>query len=180
MNSSAEIFALLLTALSYVLALMLLVAAAEKLLAWPAWQSALAAYRLVPGAIFPVAAFVIPATEAAAAVSLMTGARPAGPAAGAALMLLYAAAMAINLKRGRIDLDCGCNPAGRAKPIAWGLVGRNLALAGLFGLAALPLPSVGPWGHMLAAASALAAFAAIRTAAFLADLAPPTATKGPA
>jgi hypothetical protein len=47
------------------------------------------------------------------------------------LILLYAAAMAVNLLRGRRQIDCGCG--GEVHPLSWMLVLRNgvLAAAGL-------------------------------------------------
>ena len=46
---------------------------------------------------------------------------------GAALLLAYAAVMAINLVRGRRFIDCGCG--GAAQPLSLGLVLRNVVLA---------------------------------------------------
>ena len=46
-----------------------------------------------------------------------------------ALLVVYAVAMALNVWRGRRDIDCGCG--GVPMPISWGLVARNFFLAGL-------------------------------------------------
>ena len=64
---------------------------------------------------------LLPATRALAAATLM------------ALLVLFAAAMAINLGRGRSDIDCGCFIGVQKQRISWALVVRNLVLAG-FGL----------------------------------------------
>ena len=45
------------------------------------------------------------------------------------LFVLYAVAISINLFRGRRHIDCGCGGDGTA--IGWGLVVRNVVLAGL-------------------------------------------------
>ena len=62
------------------------------------------------------------------------GAAPAF--ASAALLALYAFAIAFNLTRGRLTLDCGCGA--RPQPISEGLVARNAALVALALLAGLP------------------------------------------
>jgi len=59
-------------------------------------------------------------------------------AAGAALLLAYAAAIAINLQRGRRDLACGCGGPHERRPIAAWMVWGNLLLAGLLGAVLLP------------------------------------------
>jgi hypothetical protein len=56
----------------------------------------------------------------------------------AALLLLYAAAIGVNLHRGRHDLSCGCGGPDERRPIAAWMLGRNLLLATLLGAAALP------------------------------------------
>jgi hypothetical protein len=47
------------------------------------------------------------------------------------LLLAFAAAMAINLARGRSDIDCGCFIGVQKQRISWPLVVRNLVLASL-------------------------------------------------
>ena len=61
-----------------------------------------------------------------------------------ALLLTYAIAIAINLARGRRDLDCGCAGPNERRPIAAWMVWRNVGIAIL--LAAVLLPwSAAPW-----------------------------------
>ena len=55
-----------------------------------------------------------------------------------ALLAAYAAALAINLGRGRRDLNCGCGGPNDRRPIATWMVWRNLALAAC--LAAMLMP----------------------------------------
>ena len=86
-----------------VVALVLLGAAWHKLSEPNAFLSALAAYRIVPAGLLE-ALF-----------------------AAAVLFLIYGAAIAINLLRGRSYIDCGCG--GAAHPLSWGLVVRNAVLA---------------------------------------------------
>src|SRR5262249_43406760 len=47
------------------------------------------------------------------------------------LLGLYAGAIAINLARGRRDIDCGCAGPAARRPISGWLVARNLVLAGI-------------------------------------------------
>jgi uncharacterized membrane protein len=75
-------------------------------------------------------AWIVPALELAGALGLMVGATR-GPAAGLLLSLLavFTGAIALNLARGRRDLDCGCfGPLLRQQLSGWLLV-RNGVLA---------------------------------------------------
>ncbi len=65
-----------------------------------------------------------------------------GALMGGALLALYALAMAINLARGRRDLDCGCGIV--RKSISASMVVRNLLLAAFIACAAMPASS-GCW-----------------------------------
>jgi hypothetical protein len=149
------------------LALLLAAAALHKLRGPAAFRSALAEYRVLPAALAAPAAALVPAAEAAAAVALtapLLGAGPAlragGPLLAAALLALYAAAIAWNLGRGRRDLDCGCLGPAQRQPLSGWLVARNLALV-VGALACLLPASARPlvWldGVTAAAATALAA-----------------------
>lgn len=93
----------------------------------PAFEGTLADYRLLPAALLPAAGPALIAAELAAAFALiLPAARPWGAALAMALLALYAAAIAVNLLRGRREIDCGCGGPGEL--ISWALVGRNLAL----------------------------------------------------
>ncbi|MCK6371652.1 MAG: methylamine utilization protein MauE [Gammaproteobacteria bacterium] len=83
-------------------------------------------YRLLPPRPALRVAAALPWIELILAAGLLAGLRPA--ALGAALLLvLYGAAMAVNLARGRRLMDCGCG----AKPqrLSGWLLLRNAALA---------------------------------------------------
>src|SRR2546425_10159919 len=96
------------------LALLCFVAAGHKLRDRDRFRATLAEYRLLPAGLVPLAAALVVAVEVAAAGALLVpGARAAGLVAAAALLVLYGAAIAINLARGRRDIDCGC--AGRSE-----------------------------------------------------------------
>jgi Methylamine utilisation protein MauE len=120
-------------------ALLFASAALHKLVDPARFGAAFRAYELVPAPLVWVAG-LLPVLELAVAAALLPAlSRSGAAAAGAALLLLYAAAMAVNLVRGRRDLDCGCGGPSARRTIGTWMVWRNLLLAAL--LAALWLPS---------------------------------------
>lgn len=111
-----------------VVALVLLGAAWHKLSEPNAFLSALAAYRIVPAGLLDPIAKAVPWMEIAIAAALLVPMSRVGALfAAAVLFLMYGAAIAINLLRGRSYIDCGCG--GAAHPLSWGLVVRNAVLA---------------------------------------------------
>lgn len=124
--------------LAGVFALLFASAALHKLRDLTAFTDALRAYQLLPEAAARLA-WLVPLLELTVAASLLvTASRTGASAAGAALLVLYAFAVGVNLRRGRRDLACGCGGPDERRPIAAWMVWRNLALAVL--LAALVLP----------------------------------------
>lgn len=120
-------------------ALLLLSAAWHKARGMAEFASILAAYRILPRMLVPVAARAVPLVEIAIAVALLVrSTRYAALLGGATLLLAYALAIAVNLRRGRRDLDCGCTGPSDRRPIAGWMVVRNVLLAASLGLAALP------------------------------------------
>jgi Methylamine utilisation protein MauE len=82
---------------------------------------------------------LVPVLESGVALGLLFGiSRVTAAGIGVLLLLTYAAAIAINLGRGRRDLACGCGGPDDRRPIAPYMVWRNLAIAML--LLALMLP----------------------------------------
>src|SRR5207247_2030674 len=111
------------------LALLFFVAAGHKLRDPRRFRATVAEYRLVPDRFAPPAAALLVAVEAAAGGALLVpGARAAGLLAAAALLVVYGAAIAINLARGRWDIDCGCTGPAVRRPISGWLVARNAVL----------------------------------------------------
>lgn len=92
----------------------------------------LAAYG-VPDSRLDALAWALPLAELALAFGLLSPWRSAAALAGAALLAVYAAAMAWQLAHGRRP-DCGCGSA--PLPLSWALVARNAGLAGVALLAA--------------------------------------------
>jgi len=114
--------------------LLFLVSGGRKLAELRAFQAAMAGYRLLPRRLTPVAGAGLAGAEVAvglAAVSLFAELQLIALAASGGLLLLYAGAMAVNLLRGRHDVDCGCTASAARRAIGWDMVLRNLALAGL-------------------------------------------------
>jgi uncharacterized membrane protein YphA (DoxX/SURF4 family) len=94
------------------------------------FRGALENYRIAPSRIAPILTFLIPIAEfAGAAMIIIPATRADAAALLLALIAIFTAAIAINLIRGRLYIDCGCfGPALRQK-ISWWLVARNAALA---------------------------------------------------
>ena len=94
-------------------------------------------YRLLPETLVAPVAALLPPVELGLGLGLiassLTGGGPlhwlALPAA--ALFLVFAAAMGINIRRGRSQIDCGCGRSQLRQPLGWGLVARNILLAAL-------------------------------------------------
>ncbi len=126
-------------------ALLFCAAAWHKLRNPRAFREALGGYRLLPASWLRPAALVLPCAELGAVLALVTPAlAAAGAAAGAALLLVYAGAIGVNLARGRRSIDCGCGGPGGRRPIGPGLLWRNAGLVAALLLAAQP-PSPRPW-----------------------------------
>ena len=68
-------------------------------------------------------------------------------AVAAALLLLFAVAMAINIRRGRRHIDCGCFQSTLKQTLSWTLVARNLGLAAMLLGTLVPASATVPvWG----------------------------------
>lgn len=126
-------------AIRVLLALVFLSAALGKIRHRLAFQGVVANYRLVPEIAVPAFALLLPLVEATVAGALLF-APPAWPEVSAALLLmLFAAAMAINILRGRRHIDCGCFHSALKQTLRWTLVARNAGLALLLAVpAAMP------------------------------------------
>ncbi len=129
-------------ALSVAFALLLLLAAWHKVSAQFAFRAALAEYRLLPQMLLPAAGVLIPASEALLGFAWLAGYGSSAALLTAALLSVYATAIAINLRRGRVHIGCGCGFGGRSgedPPLSWWLVARNLLLGALALLGARPV-----------------------------------------
>lgn len=113
---------------------MLLVTAAYGKFRDPhAFTGVVASYRILPDVLVTVFARALPVVEFTLGALLLGQIAVAFASFSvAALLALLAAAMGLNLIRGRVELRCGCG--GSDRPIGWSMVGRNLLLAGLLAL----------------------------------------------
>ena len=107
-------------------------ATAHKLRDMESFRGALADYELIPHFLIGVAAWCLVVVEAGVALGLMIPEQVV-MSTGVAIALLgvYAAAMSINLIRGRRYIDCGCGGPATQQQLSEWLVLRNLCLAGL-------------------------------------------------
>jgi uncharacterized membrane protein YphA (DoxX/SURF4 family) len=112
--------------------LILLLAGMGKFRHWKILSGVIANYRLLPGFAVGPAARLLPALEVGLGVLLLSGlAQRWAALAGVLLLVVFGAAMAINLGRGRSLIDCGCGQSTLKQTLSWGLVGRNGVLAAL-------------------------------------------------
>jgi hypothetical protein len=148
------------------IAVLLASAATHKLRAPARFAKQLADYQLLPYRVVRPIARVIPVVELVIAFALLVPAcRSWAALSAASLIALYAAAMGLNLWRGRRDIDCGCAGPDQAQPLRPVLLLRNSLLVGLALLASL-LPVVRDLGFfdgfvtVAASATALLIYAA--------------------
>ncbi len=112
------------------LAVLFAASTVHKLAALDEWPGVVRNYRVLPAALaLPAAGVLLIAGALTAAALFWPGTRPIGACAAAAQLILFAAAMAINLRRGRSSIDCGCFGSRLRQGISVWMVVRNLALA---------------------------------------------------
>jgi len=128
--------------LAVALATLFALSAAMKFAELDQFAAALENYRLLPPILVAPAARVIPAMEAMAALGiLLPAARTDASLLMAALLAIFTAAIAINLARGRTEIDCGCfGPVLRQTLSGW-LLARNAILIGASIATAAPMHS---------------------------------------
>ena len=123
---------LLLKLVSIGFGLLLLLAAVHKLTALEKFRATLSAYEVLPLALIAPASILVPSIEVLLGVAWLLALQPVFVAlASAVLLSAYTSAIAINLLRGRVHIDCGCgmaSSAGSDQQLSWGLVLRNLVL----------------------------------------------------
>jgi uncharacterized membrane protein len=111
------------------LAAMFLAAGVSKLRALETFEGVVYNFRLLPEILVRPVAYTLPFVELAVAIALlMPMSRSYGAWAAAALLGVFTVAVAINLLRGRREIDCGCFNSELKQNLSGGLVLRNLAL----------------------------------------------------
>jgi Methylamine utilisation protein MauE len=114
-------------------------AALHKLRDLRRFDEIFAAYGILPLPLQRPASRAVPLAEAAVAAALsFEGSRTTAAFVGIALLLAYAGAIAVNLRRGRRDLACGCGGPDDRRPIAGWMVWRNIGIAALLAASMLP------------------------------------------
>jgi uncharacterized membrane protein YphA (DoxX/SURF4 family) len=104
------------------------------------FQQVITDYRLLPASWSPLLARAIPIVEICAGLALLIPAlQLIALATVATLLAVYTLAIALNIARGRRDLDCGCAGPGQEQTISGWLLGRNLIL---ISLALLSVPAL--------------------------------------
>lgn len=92
----------------------------------------IASYRILPRTWIKPFTYILAWSELLVGTLLVTGWQTRLVAAASGLLLVtFIAAIAINLARGRQDLDCGCHGSKHAQKIGWRLIVRDLCLLGL-------------------------------------------------
>ncbi len=129
------------TAAAWIIAIFIAVifalAAAPKIAQPAAFAEAVYRYHLLPDSAINAFAVFMPWTEAILAIALLAGSRFRKGALLIAILLLlvFIAAMSINLYRG-VDIACGCfSVASTAESMSWLNIARNIGLIILCALA---------------------------------------------
>lgn len=113
-------------------AVILASAATHKVRAPARFAKQLEDYQLLPKVLLKPIARGLPLVEIGVAFALLVPAsRSSAALLAAALLALYAAAIGINLWRGRADIDCGCSGPDQAQPLRPVLLARNSVLVTL-------------------------------------------------
>lgn len=129
--------ALVSSTLALFLALVFLRAFMHKAMDFTQFQGLVSDYRVVPDKLtFPLAVAIVVTELGAFSLSLFPQTRAPGMLIVISLLAVYAAVIAINLRRGHRHIDCGCG--GTPQRLDISLLWRNAVLAVM---ALLPLAS---------------------------------------
>jgi hypothetical protein len=153
--------------------LVFLSAAAGKLRHLSIFPGVVANYRLLPPVLVPPVAYLLPVVEGIVGAALLARAgSPAAEICAISLLLTFAIAMSVNLRRGRRHIDCGCFQGALRQPLCWPLVARNGVMALLLGAAAGPV-AADPWTLFNGLMAGLALFLAVQCLNALWAIGPP-------
>jgi uncharacterized membrane protein YphA (DoxX/SURF4 family) len=94
-------------------------------------EGVVANYRILPQRLVAPVARLLPGVEMVTGVALIAGLGRVPALAATALLLAFAAAMAVNVRRGRLFIDCGCGLSHLRQHVSWALIARNGILAAL-------------------------------------------------
>jgi len=114
--------------ISTALALLFFMAARHKLGDKRRFEAQLAAYQIVPAPLLRVSARTLPWIEMSLVFLLLIPfTRAFAASIAATLLVMYALAMAVNISRGRREIDCGCGD--KPQTLSVTLLVRNAVLA---------------------------------------------------
>lgn len=134
-------------AIRVLVALVFLTAALGKVRHSRVFQGVVANYRMLPEGAVPAFALVLPPLEMVVAAALLFVPSSWPAISAAALLMLFAVAMATNIRRGRSHIDCGCFQSALKQNLSWILVSRNVGLAALLAVpVAVPEGALSPSG----------------------------------
>jgi|GEM_PF-983826 len=115
-----------------VVGLILLAASIAKLSDYRKFIDVVRNYRLLPECLTRLVALLLPVLEFTIGTALLFGLIMPYPAfAATVFFLLFASAVAINILRGRRDIECGCFRPQQEHHLTWGIVVRNIILASI-------------------------------------------------
>lgn len=115
-------------------------AASHKARDLRAFAATIRSYEILPRGLARLVAPVFAGAELAVAVGLvLPETRVASSAAALVLLVTYSVAIAVNLARGRRELDCGCFGPAHRQPLHGWLLVRNAVAIAAAALASLPL-----------------------------------------
>jgi uncharacterized membrane protein YphA (DoxX/SURF4 family) len=142
-----ELWAVLSIAGRVCVGLVFVLAGVQKAQSWKILPGVISNYRLLPPFAVPLVSALLPPVELLLGLALLSAlAMPWAQVAAIVLLVLFAAAMAINIRRGRSFIDCGCGQSFLKQSLRWSLVARNGALALLLlpslSIPAMPMPLV--------------------------------------
>lgn len=144
-------------------ALVFLTAAVGKMRNWTVLQGVIANYRLLPDALVMPVSWALPVIELIVGAACLSPLASPWPELAAALLLaVFATGMAINLARGRRDIDCGCFQSTLKQTLRWPLVLRNVALIALLAVSAWDRSTVDAWALINAAIAGIALFVVVQ------------------
>ncbi|MDO8432231.1 MAG: MauE/DoxX family redox-associated membrane protein [Candidatus Binatus sp.] len=125
--------------ISVALALIFVASAVMKLIDLNEFHGAVENYRIVPEQISGLVAGAVPIAEIAGAIGLMLPATHRSAAMLLSMLLIvFTASIAINLLRGRRNIDCGCFGPALRQQLSWWLPARNAAMIAMLAIVMLP------------------------------------------
>lgn len=137
------------------LGLILAGAGISKAVHWDTLPAVVRAYGVLPSSMVLPLARILPVIEVLLGGALLTrAAQPWATAAAASLLAAFAVAMAIAMRKGRREIDCGCFQGGLKQTLDWRLVARNVMLV-LVAIFCTAFPSDIAEGRLLALLAAL-------------------------